>query len=165
MPSKVYRATETPIVFRDSGGNRVLTLQNLGFGAGRVSEQYDRGSGSLAELHEITGVFQFETTTGTLVGTAIEIYLFQSDGTYMDGTLGTSDAALTADKRRNGILIGAVIGDTESVATDIVARFQNVSITSRYYSIGVWNAATADNLENTANASRVIVTPMPPEAQ
>jgi hypothetical protein len=83
----------------------------------------------------------------------------------MDGTLGTSATSMSSDKRRNGILIGAVIGDTESVATDIVARFQNVIITSRYYSIGVWNAATADNLENTANASRVIVTPMPPEAQ
>jgi hypothetical protein len=83
----------------------------------------------------------------------------------MDGTLGTSDAALTADKRRNGILIGAVIVDTTSTATDIVARFQNVPITSRYYSIGVWNASAGDNLENTANASRVIVTPMPPEAE
>jgi len=165
MPSKVYRAVETPVVFRDSGGDRVLQLQNLGFGAGVVSAQYDRGSGSLAESHEVTGVFQFETTTGTLIGTAIEIYLFQSDGTYMDGTLGTSATSMSADKRRNGILIGAVIGDTESVATDIVARFQNVIITSRYYSIGVWNSATADNLKNTANASRVIVTPMPPEAQ
>jgi hypothetical protein len=61
MPSKVYRAVETPIVFRDTGGNRVLTLQHLGFGAGRVSEQYDRGAGSLAESHEVIGVFQFET--------------------------------------------------------------------------------------------------------
>jgi hypothetical protein len=163
MPSKVYRAVETPIVFRDSGGDRVLTLQNLGFGAGRVSAQYDRGSGSLAESHEVIGVFQFETAPA--LGEAVELYLFQSDGTYMDGTLGTSDAALTADKRRNGILIGAVIVDTTSTATDIIARFQNVPITSRYYSIGVWNASAGDNLENTANASRVIVTPMPPEAQ
>jgi hypothetical protein len=163
MPSKVYRAVETPIVFRDSGGDRVLTLQNLGFGAGRVSAQYDRGSGSLAEPHEVIGVFQFETAPA--LGEAVELYLFQSDGTYMDGTLGTSDAALTADKRRNGILIGAVIVDTTSTATDIIARFQNVPITSRYYSIGVWNASAGDNLENTANASRVIVTPMPPEAQ
>jgi len=163
MPSKVYRATETPIVFRDSGGDVVITLNNLGFGAGRVSARYDRGAGSLAESHEVTGVFQFETAPA--LGEAVELYLFQSDGTYMDGTLGTSDAALTADKRRNGILIGAVIVDTTSTATDIIARFQNVPITSRYYSIGVWNASAGDNLENTANASRVIVTPMPPEAQ
>jgi hypothetical protein len=162
VPNKIYRATETPVVFCESGGTEPFTLINLAAGAGRVSDQYDRGAGSLAELHEVTGVFQFETAP--VVGQVVELYLFQSDGTYMDGTLGTSDAALTADKRRNGILIGAVIVDTTSAATNVIARFQNVPISSRYYSIGVWNA-TEDNLENTANASRVIVTPMPPEIQ
>jgi hypothetical protein len=163
MPSKVYRAVETPVVFRDSGGDVVITLNNLGFGAGRVSARYDRGSGSQAEPHEVIGVFQFETAPA--LGEAVELYLFQSDGTYMDGTLGTSATSLLPDKRRNGILIGAVIVDTTSTATDIVARFQNVPITSRYYSIGVWNASVGDNLKNTDNSSRVIVTPMPPEAQ
>jgi hypothetical protein len=163
MPNKIYRASETPITFRDSGGDVVITLQNLAFGAGRVSARYDRGAGSVAKLHEVTGVFQFETAPA--LGEAIEIYLFESDGTYMDGTLGTSDAALSSDKRRNGMLIGAVIADTTSVTTDIIARFKDVPITSRYYSIGVWNASAGDNLENTANASRVIVTPMPDEIQ
>ena len=166
MPNKVYRAVETAITFRDSTGDRVLTLNNLdavgGTNPGRISAQYDRGAGSLAQLHEITGVFQMETAG--VIGEAIEVYIFESDGTYMDGTLGTSDAALTADKRRNGMLIGAVIVDTTETATDIVARFKDVPITSRYYSIGVYNA-TADNLKATANASRVIVTPMPPELQ
>jgi hypothetical protein len=163
MANKIYRATETPIVFCESGGDVVITLINLAFGVGRVSAQYDRGTGSKAQLHEITGVFQFETAPA--VGEAVEIYLFESDGTYQDGTVGTSDAALTTDKRRNGMFIGAVIADTTSTATDIVARFKDVPITSRYYSIGVWNASAGDNLENTANASRVIVTPMPPEIQ
>lgn len=163
MPNKVYRAVETAITFRDSGGDVVITLQNLAFGAGRVSARYDRGAGSLAQLHEVKAVVQFETAPA--VGEAVEIYLFQSDGTYMDGTLGTADAALTTDKRRNGMLIGAVIADTTATATDIIATFQNVPISSRYYSIGVWNASAGDNLENTANASRIIVTPMPPELQ
>ncbi len=163
MPNKIYRATETPVVFRDSGGDVVISLQNLGFGAGRVSAQRDRGAGSLPQLHEVIGVFQFETAPA--IGEAVEIWLFESDGTYQDGTVGTSDAALTTDKRRNGTLIGAVIADTTSVTTDIVARFKDVPITSRYYSIGVWNASAGDNLENTANASRVIVTPQPPEIQ
>lgn len=163
MPNLIYRATETPIAFRDSGGDVVITLQNLGFGAGRVSARYDRGTGSKAKLHEVIGVFQFETAPA--LGEAIEIYLFESDGTYMDGTLGTADAALGSDKRRNGTLIGVVLADTTSVTTDIIGRFKDVPITSRYYSIGVWNASAGDNLENTANASRVIVTPMPDEIQ
>ena len=162
MPNKVYRAVESAVVFCESGGTEPFTLINLAAGAGRVSDQYDRGAGSLAQLHEITAVFQMETAG--VVGEAIEVYLFESDGTYQDGTVGTSDAALTADKRRNGMFVGAVIVDTTSTATNIVARFKDVPITSRYYSVGVWNA-TADNLENTANASRIIVTPMPPELQ
>jgi hypothetical protein len=162
MASKVYRAIETAVVFRDSSGTVVMTLQNLAAGAGRVSAQHDRGAGSLAQLHEVTAVFQMETAG--VVGESIEVYLFESDGTYQDGTVGTSDAALTADKRRNGMLVGAVIVDTTSTATNIVARFKDVPITSQYYSVGVWNA-TADNLEDTANASRIIVTPTPPELQ
>lgn len=163
MPNKVYRAAETAITFRDSGGDVVLSLQNLGFGAGRVSARYDRGAGSLAKLHEVIGVFQFESAP--IVGEPIEIYLFQSDGTYMDGTLGTADAALSSDKRRNGILIGSVVADTTSTGTDIIGRFLDVPVTSRYYSIGVWNGSAGDNLKNTANTSRVIVTPMPDEIQ
>jgi len=162
MPNKIYRAVETATTFRDSGGDVVFTLQNLATGAGRVSARYDRGAGSLARSHEVTAVIQMETAG--VVGQAVELYLLQSDGTYMDGTLGTSDAAMTTDKRRNGMLIGSVIVDTTSTATDIIARFQDVPISSRYYSIGVWNA-TADNLEDTANASRIIVTPMPDEIQ
>ena len=163
MANKVYRALETAITFRDSGGDVVITLQNLAFGAGRLSAQKDRGAGSQAQLHEIRGIFQFETAPQ--LGEAVELYLFQSDGTYVDGTVGTADAALTSDKRKNGQLIGAVICDTTSTGTDIVASFQNVPISSRYYSVGVWNTSSGDNLKNTANTSRVIITPMPPEIQ
>ena len=99
MANKVYRAIETPVVFRDSGGDVVLTLQNLAAGAGRVSPQYDRGAGSEPQYHEVAAVFQMETAG--VVGEAIEVWLFESDGTYQDGTVGISDAALTTDKRRN----------------------------------------------------------------
>lgn len=162
MANKIYRAVETSITFRDSSGDVVMSLQNLASGAGRVSAQYDRGAGSKARYHEVKGIFQFETAP--VVGETIEIYLFQSDGTYVDGTVGTSDAALTTDKRKNGLLIGCVTVDTTSTGTDVIATFQDVPISSRYYSMGAWNA-TADNLKNTANTSRIIVTPMPDEIQ
>lgn len=161
MANKIYRALETAITFRDSSGDVVLSLQNLAAGAGRVSARYDRGAGSQAEFVQVRAVMQMETAG--VIGETIEIYLFGSDGTYMDGTLGTSDAALTSDKRRNGKLIGNVVIDTTSTTTDIIASFPCVLL-DRYFSIGVWNAS-ADNLENTANASRIIVTPMPLEIQ
>lgn len=162
MANKIYHAPETEISFRDSGGDATLTLQNLAFGAGRVSARYDRGAGSKPGLYRWRAVMQFETAPA--LGELVEIYLFPSDGTYMDGTLGTSDAALSSDKRRNGQLIGVVEVDTTSVTTDIIAS-GICEIYDRYISIGVWNGSAGDNLENTSNASRVNLMPVPPEIQ
>lgn len=163
MANKIYRASETPITFKDSGGSAVITLQNLGFGAGRVSARYDRGAGSLPRLHKVRLIVQFESAP--IINEQVELYLFESDGTYMDGTLGTSDAAMSSDKRRNGKLVGALIVDTTSTGTDIVASWDNVPISDRYLSVGVWNGSAGDNLKNTANTSQIIITPMPDEMQ
>jgi hypothetical protein len=162
MANAIYRGIGTPLSFRDSGGDAVITLQNLSAGAGRVSARYDRGAGSLPRVYEWRGVFQFNTAP--VVGELVEIYLFESDGTYMNGTLGTSDAALGSDKRKNGKLIGVVVVDTTSTATDII-NSDLCLINSRYFSVGVWNGSAADPLQNTSNASRVILTPMYDEIQ
>lgn len=164
MASKNYRAIETPVVFCDSGGDVAIALNDLAFGAGRVSARRDRGAGSLPRLHEIKAITQAKSG-GFALKEVIEIWLFQSDGTYADGTVGTADAALTSDKRSNGMFIGCIVADTTSAATDIVATFQDVPISSRYYSIGWWNASAARNLNNSANVSRTIVTAMPDESQ
>ena len=163
MANKVYRATETPITFKDSGGTKVITLNGLALGTGRVSAQQDRGAGSLAALHEVKAIVQW--TSAPAVGDTAEIYLFQSDGTYVDGTVGTADAAISSDKRRNGMFIGAVVCDVATGSVDMCATFQNVPISSRYYSVGVWNASATKALLASANVSTVIVTPMPPEIQ
>ena len=162
MPNLIYRALETTLSFRDSGGDAVLGLQNLAFAAGRISARYDRGAGSKALQFDVQAIVQFETAPA--LGEFVEIYLFESDGTFMDGTLGTSDAALSSDKRRNGTLIGLVEVDTTSITTDIIATSTCI-IKKRYFSIGVWNGSAGDNLENTANASRVNLTPTPFEVQ
>lgn len=162
MANAVYRAIGTTLSFRDSGGDAVLTLQNLAFGVGRVSARYDRGAGSLPRLYHWRAIVQFETAPA--VGEIVEIYLFESDGTYMDGTLGTSDAALGSDKRKNGKLIGVIVVDTTSTATDIVASGMCL-INQRYFSVGVWNGSAGDNLKNTANTSRVNLTPVNDEIQ
>lgn len=162
MSNDVYRKLGTPIVFAESGGDAVITLINLGFGVGRVSARYDRGAGSQPRLFEWRAVVQFETAPA--LGELVEIYLFQSDGTYVDGSVGTADAALTTDQRRNGWLIGVVNVDTVATATNIIASGMCL-INSRYFSVGVWNGSAADNLENTANANRIIMTPVPDQSQ
>jgi hypothetical protein len=162
MPNKVYTAIETPITFKDSGGSAAITLQNLGFGAGRISARYDRGAGSIATLYMCRATVQFETAP--LIGETVEIYVSTSDGTNPDGEIGTANVALTSDKRRNLKFVGAVIVDTISITTNITASWP-VEISTRYFSVGVWNASAGDNLENTANASVIQFTPIPPELQ
>lgn len=162
MTNSIYRAIETAVTFRDSGGDAAITLQNLAAGAGRVSAQVDRGTGSKPRLYQWRGVFQFETAP--VVGELIELYIFESDGTYIDGNVGGADAALGSDKRKNGHYIGAVIVDTTSTGTNIVGS-NLCLINSQYYSVGVWNGSAGDNLKNTANANRVILTPVPDQIQ
>lgn len=162
MPNLIYRALGTPVTFRDSAGDAVITLNNLAFGAGRISAQYDRGTGSKPQVHMWRGVFQFNTAPA--VGELVELYISESDGTYQDGVLGASDAALTTDKRRNLKYIGAVVADTTSTATNIIGSGYCL-ITERYFSVGVWNGSAGDNLQATANASRVIFTSVAQEIQ
>lgn len=162
MPNLVYQAIQTPKTFKDSGGDVTITLINLGFGAGRLSARVDRGAGSLPQMHELRAAIQWETAP--IVDETADFFLFASDGTDADGAVGTADAALTAAQKKNGIFIGSVKAQTTSTATDSTASFR-FAITTRYYSIGVWNSSQADNLENTSNANRFSVTPIPPEIQ
>jgi len=163
MANKIYTNPGTPIVFKGTGGDATFTTANLAFGAGRVSGQVDRGAGAKAKLHEVTAIVQWAATA--VIGDACEVYIFESDGTYQDGAVGTADAALATAKRRNGMLVGAVICDNTTGATNVVARFRDVPLTSRYFSVGFWNASASKNLQNTANVSLVIVTPNPDEIQ
>lgn len=161
MPNKIYRAVETAVLFTDAGGT-LLTLSALANASGRVSDRVDRGAGAKAKLHEVRAVIQVNATV--VVGTVIEIYLFQSDGTYADGNVGSVDAAFAADKRRNAMFIGAVVADQTAATVDMIATFMDVPITSRYYSIGVYNVSGVA-LKTGSASSRVIVTPMPDEVQ
>lgn len=163
MPNKLYVSPETTIVFQDSGGSANLTLSNLGFGAGRISAQYDRGAGSKPARYRWRAVFQFGTAPQ--IGELCEIYLAQSrSGSVIDGNVGASDATLSSDKRRNLDLIGVVVHDTTSTNTDIVGS-GICYIYDRYIQIGVWNASSGDNLRNSSNTSYVELTPLPDEVQ
>lgn len=161
--SKVYMNPGAPITFKGSGGDAVITLAALAAGAGRVSAQYDRGAGAKAKLHEVLAIVQWAATA--VVGDVAEVYIFESDGTYQSGSVGTADAALAADKRRNGMFAGAVVCDTTSGATNVIARFRDVPLTNRYFSVAYWNASATKTFQNTSNVSMIIVTPNPDEIQ
>lgn len=162
MTQKIYGAIETAIAFKDSGGDAVITLQNLAFGAGRLSARVDRGAGSKPRLYKWRAVMQWETAP--VVGEYAEIYLAESDGTTADANVGTADAALTSGQVLNLPALGIVKAQTTDTATSFV-RSGYCLISERYFSVGVWNYSAADNLENTANACSITLTPVPDEIQ
>jgi hypothetical protein len=159
--SKQYLVMEAPITIGDSG-TIVLTMNNLAFGAGRMSTRYNRGTAARAALFEWRCTI---TLTGTnTVGQVIEWYLATSDGTTIDGNLSATDGALPTDKRNNLKPIGITIVDQATTNTPIIASGW-VLIPSQYFSWGVWNGTTATNFQATAGGSSCTLTPFSWENQ
>jgi hypothetical protein len=157
----VYRGIGSPIRFKDTDATYTLILNNLATVAGRISDRWDRGAGSLPMLYRWKGVFQFETAP--VVGEWVEILKSESDGTNEDGNVGTADAALTAGQKLNCKLIGIVKVQTTDANVDFIAS-GICMIYERYVSVGVWNA-TADNLAAHDDVSWIEFTPMYDEIQ
>ena len=161
MANKIYVAPETALVFKDSGGDAVITLQNLATTVGRISARYDRGAGSHARLYKWRAKMPFETAP--VVGEYVSLFIAESDGTDADGLVGVSDAALTAAQATNLQFIGIVKVQTTGADTAFTASGYCL-ISERYFSVGVINN-TADNLQNDANTATVTLTPVPDEIQ
>ncbi len=162
MANLVYTARGTPIVFQDSGGDAVITLNGLAADAKRISARYDMGSGSKPTLFEIRATYQMNT--GGEIGEDLRVWIAPSDGTRPDGEEGTTDAALSSDnKLANMQLALSVPVDTVSTATNITGSGV-VFIASRYFQVCV-AAPESDALQASANVSHVTLTPIPSEVQ
>lgn len=162
MANKIYTAIETAITFQDSGGSAVITLNNLAANVGRVSARYDRGAGSIASRYLLRGVF--DKGVAGVVGQIINMYIFTSDGTNADGTVGTADAALTANQALNCFdRPYPVVVNTTSTSVKITQSFI-VEIPTRYFSIGVMNSLIG-LLRASANVCTISLTPIPDEIQ
>jgi len=162
MPNKIYTAPETAITFKASGGTVTFTPQNVANGAGRVSTQWDRGSGSKPALYRWRIVTKFGSALA--VGARLDAYFAFGDGTYVDGNFGTTDAAVSAiDKLRNLSFVGGIAADSTSSGEVQYASGLCV-IQERYVSVVWWNAAGV-TLTNTAGDHAFILTPVPDEVQ
>lgn len=163
MASKIYTALETTLTFADSAQtpSATLTLTALASLAGRVSARFDRGAGSHASLYW----WQLNCAlTGTnVVGDTVEVYAFESDGTNVDGQIGTADAALASAKRNNAKYLGILQVD-QTTSNTLMTVSGTIFLVQRYISIGVWNASSLPFQTSTAVHS-VKLTPAPFEAQ
>lgn len=161
MANLIYQAIQTAIVFQDSSGDAVITLNNLAAATGRISARYDRGAGSLARRYMWRCVF--DKGVAGVVGQIINCYIFTSDGTNADGTVGTADAALTANQALNYFDILPVVVNTTSTSVKIT-QSKIVEIPTRYFSVGVMNSTTG-LLRAAANVCTISLTPIPDEIQ
>lgn len=161
MANKTYVARETPIVWSDSAGDLVMTLNNLATTALRLGARKDFGAGSTAEWYTWRLTVQFETAP--VVGETIPIYLSWSDGSEEDGQLGAADAAADANSIKNMKQIGVLKVTSTDAAHDMTASGV-CRIPTRYVSPCIYNK-TADNLKATNDTSEFTLTPIPPETQ
>jgi len=162
MATKVYIAREAPVVWSDSAGDLVLTLNALGVGAGRIGARKDLGAASTSYQYSWRFTCQFDDEP--VVGETINLYLCTSDGTRPDGELGVADAALAAeDKMKNLYHIGNLIVDVATKEIDFTSSGV-CTIPTRYVSPVVWNN-TVDVLENVNDVSEFTLTPIPFESQ
>jgi len=162
MPNKIYRATETAVTFTDTTGTYALVLNNLAAAVGRNSVSVDRGAGSLPYRYKWKAVIQWNVAP--VVGDAVDIYLIESDGTYIDGVVNlAAGGTFTVGQSLNIKRIGAVRAQAATASTNYIASGV-CNIFERYYGIGVFNGS-AQALKATNNVSMVILTPMPDEIQ
>ena len=162
MANKVYVARETPIVWTDTAGDLVMTLNNLAAAAARIGAQKDFGVGSTSEWYTWRMTVQFETAP--VVGEVVYVYLSTSDGGEEDGQEGVADAAIgSLESLRNMKLIGCLVVTSTDAAHDMTAS-GICRIPTRYVCPVIHNA-TADNLKATNDLSELTLTPIPPEVQ
>ena len=162
MANKIYRAIETPVTFTDTAGDYALVLNNLASDTGRNSVGVDRGTGSQPYRYKWKAIIQWNVAP--VRGDTVDIYIVESDGTYIDGVVNlVAGGTFTTGQSLNIKQVGAVRAQATASATNFISSGV-CDIYERYYAVGVFNRA-AQALENTNNASRVILTPMPDEIQ
>lgn len=158
MPNKIYVAAETALTWTDSGGDYAMTLASLAADGVRVGAQHDSGSGSRSRLYEWRFVVD-GFSTAPVVGETVDVYVATSDGTYVDGNVGTSDAAGSTVALLNLLFLGSATVQTTTTTDDLVISGQ-VEIAAQYISPVIHNN-TADAL----SGGRFILTPVPDEIQ
>ena len=162
MANKVYIAEETAKTWTATGGDYTLDLGSLAADAVRGGAQGDLGAAPRADQYQFKLVIDgFDTAP--VVGETVDLYLAFSDGTYVDGDVGTADAAgFTADLP-NLMYAGSASVQTITAGDNLIISGL-VQITQRYVSPVIHNN-TADALLGTADAHKFILTPVPPEVQ
>lgn len=175
MPSKAYINPEAPTVWADSGGDKLIELQNLGGIVGTTNPvacgaALDLGAGSRADEYEIEILIDGwnDKVNGTVpAGASVLVYMASSnDGTNWNGLPITAPTASTV-----GEYTVAQLANLQSVrdltiygtVADQIRARAVVRLPSRYVAPVVWNP-TYQRIGFNGNHA-ITLRPIPMEAQ
>ena len=150
VPNKIMAVPGTPVIFGDTGGI-LWNLTGMTANTGQYSTRFDKNTivtPSGAMPYKWTARCRFQAAVGMTIGDAVEWYLSTSDGTFADGTLGTTAASLVTDKRKNLRLMMTTIVDQTAASVTMESSI-DLDIYPRYFSLGAWNATTQSFLAST----------------
>ena len=166
MSNEIYQVIgssgdNAPISFSASG-DVTFSPASVAFAAGRKSDQWDRGASPRPEEYTWRAKTKLQATP--IVGQTIDFYMASSDGTIIDGTTTSGDAAFTdINALKNMDYIGSLIVDTTT--TDSIQGAGVFRMTARYGILVMWNATAAETLSATDGDHDFIVTPIYPQGQ
>lgn len=156
---QVYSKPGTPATFTESGGTATFTPKNVANGAGRVSNQWDRGAGALPDWFLVE--VQFKAQSAVTIGNPIRAYVFASESsTTMDLT---ADGAVSAETNLLNFKPRAVVYASTN-ATGYFYGNTLVFLPGRYVSVAIWNAS-GQTLTNTNGDNKITLTPWPDDIQ
>jgi hypothetical protein len=140
MSKEIYIAEGTPLLINgEVGADYAWSMEGVANGAGRVSARIDLGVAPRPYLYRWRCKCAFQATP--TAGNQLRLYKSESNGTYEDGDVGESDAALVAAQLTNMRQFGAVTVDTADTSDQIAGGVFECH--ERYLSLGGWNASGA----------------------
>jgi len=160
--NKIYVAPGTATVFQDADGDVTFTLKdNVAAGNGQVSNQWDRGAGSLPVRYKVEATIKWVATPALADAVRIYMHASQKANTAVDLT---GDGDVTPESKFNNFsLIGDVVC---SVAADqAFYGSMIVEIYGRYVNLGAWNGSTTKALNATSKACSITLTPISDDIQ
>lgn len=158
--NKIYQTPGTAVVFKNTGGDVVLTLKNIGNGAGRISAQWDRGAGALPVRLKVEVALKYGSAVTVGLGSRIYAYGTQTSANV---DVSTSDADLGAETQVDNFApVGINIASLNAVGPFHSSHI--IEVYGRYVSFAVWNAS-GQTLDNADGTSYITVIPFPDDIQ
>ena len=165
MANLIYAKAATPIVFGSEVADDVdWSTESIANGAGRQSDQWDRGVLTTAQPTRFHYRFYSQFQATPTLGNVCRLLLKTSDGTHPDNDDGTGDLAVSSINKLNNLMELVPIVVDEAAANIEMVSQGVVYLFARYVQAVLWNASGATITADAAE-TKLILTPFPDEIQ